>query len=58
MVLIGVNNFVYLPGNLKIVGGSVNKEYKIHINYRNIEFSSDKQINFNVPSGFKKINLK
>jgi len=48
----------YLPGKLQIEGGSKNDEYKIEIDYRKIELSSDKQINFNVPSKFKKIRLQ
>jgi len=48
----------YLPGKLHIEGGSKNEKYKIEIDYRKIELSSDKQISFNVPSKFKKIHLK
>ena len=48
----------YLPGSMIIKGGSNKTEYEIEIDYRKIELSSDKQINFDVPSKFKKIQLK
>jgi len=48
----------YLPDRLNIEGGSVDNSYKIEVDYRKIELSSDKQINFDVPSRFKKIQLK
>mgnify|MGYP000087701882 CR=1 FL=1 len=48
----------YLPDKLQINGGSEGEKYKIGIDYRKIELSSDKQINFNVPSKFKKIRLQ
>lgn len=48
----------YLPGKLRIKGGANKEGYKIEIDYRKIELSSDKQINFDVPSKYKKIHLK
>ncbi|MGM0497177.1 MAG: DUF4292 domain-containing protein [Bacteroidota bacterium] len=48
----------YLPGKLQIDGGQEKESYKIDIEYRNGELSSDKRIHFDVPSKFEKIDLR
>ena len=52
------NSGFYIPSKLRIDGGQKKKSYRIDINYRNIEFSSDKRVHFEIPAKFKKIDLK
>jgi hypothetical protein len=48
----------YIPGNLTIKSGSDRQKYTIDLKYRSISFSSDANINFQVPSKYKKVYIK